>query len=149
MRRSFKAAVGAAALGIVLVSAGSAQADTVDTNGRWAEVTQTTTSGWAEAALQFVDSSGNPINSKTTPAYAEATFFDVETGYTLNGWLERSTNGGSTWTQESGIHALSSTLSSTDESTTDPYYDGPGYLERACFQFTSWSGAAVHCSPAI
>ncbi|MBF9069070.1 hypothetical protein [Streptacidiphilus fuscans] len=147
MRKRFRAAIGAAALGIVLVSAGTAQADTTDTNGRWAEVTQTTASGWATADLQFVDGAGNPINSKTTPAFAQATFFDTETGYTLNGWLERSTDGGRTWYQESGIHALSST--GTTESTTDPYYDGPGYLARACFQFTSWSGAAVHCSPAI
>lgn len=149
MRRSFKAAIGAAALGITLVSAGTAQADTVDSNGRWAEVTQTTASGWASADLQFVDGSGNPINSKTAPAFVQATFYDVETGYTMNGWLERSTDGGNSWYRVSGTHTLSATLTSTDEATTDPYYDGPGYLARSCFQFTSWSGAAVHCSPAI
>ena len=149
MHKSVKAAIGAVTLGIVLFSAGTAQADTTDTNGRWADVNQTTASGWANAALQFVDASGDPINSKTTPAFAQATFSNVETGYTMNGWLERSTDGGKTWYQESGIHTLSTTLTSVADQTTDGYYDGSGYLARACFQFTSWSGAAVHCSPAI
>ena len=149
MRRHIRAAVAAAALGTVLVSAGSAQADTVQNNGSNALTVQNTADGFGEAYVWWVDGSGNPTGSKATPASAKAEFYDYRTGYTLNGWLERSTDGGKDWQQISGTHALSSTTSSQQEQTTDPYYDGPGYLARACFQFTSWSGAAVHCSPAI
>ncbi|WP_377267645.1 hypothetical protein [Peterkaempfera sp. SMS 1(5)a] len=149
MRRISRAAIGAVALVTVLATAGAAHADTVDTNGRWAEVTQTTADGWASAFLQFVDASGNPINDKTTPAFVQATFQSVQTGYTLEGWLQRSTDGGANWKQISGTHVLSTTLTSVDDSMTDRYYDGPGYLAQACFKFTSWAGAATHCSPAI
>lgn len=99
--------------------------------------------------MWWVDASGNATYSKTTPASAKAEFYDYHTGYTMNGWLERSTDGGQSWYQVSGIHSLSSTHSTEQEQTTGQYYDGPGYLARACFQFTSWSGAAVHCGPAI
>jgi hypothetical protein len=59
--------------------------------------------------------------------------------------MERSTDGGQTWSVVSSVHAMSSNGSVS----TYAYYDGPGYLARACFQFTSWSGAAVHCSTGI
>ncbi|PWI45015.1 hypothetical protein CK485_07515 [Streptomyces sp. ICBB 8177] len=52
----------------------------------------------------------------------------------------------STANEPSGIHSI--TPGGGDGSTYG-YYDGPGYMIQACFQFTSWSGAAVHCSPAI
>src|SRR5512146_1895550 len=30
-----------------------------------------------------------------------------------------------------------------------PWFDDSGYLARACFQFTSWSGAALHCTAGV
>ena len=149
MNKRIKAAVAAATLGLVLAGAGVAQADTSQNNGSNALVVENTANGLGEGYVWWVNGSGDPVDSKSTPAFAEAEFYDYQTGYTLNGWLERSTDGGKTWTQVSGTHALSSTTTDSSSAPTDGYYDGPGYLARACFQFTSWSGAAVHCSPAI
>jgi len=83
---------------------------------------------------------------KDDPAFAEGYFDNSEAGWTCTGWLERSTNGGSSWYQVSGSHPLASL--SYSEAWTDNYYDGPGYLARACFQF-SFAGAAIHCTAAI
>ena len=85
------------------------------------------------------------LSTKTSSTFAEAYFLADNTSYTENAWMERSTDGGQTWSTVSGVHAMSSSGSVT----TYAYYDGPGYLARACFQFTSWSGAAVHCSTGI
>jgi len=138
--------------------------DTYD-GGGYAYVQQNTAAGAgiADVSLQCESdgtwySAGSPVcdfGTKTTGTYAVGRFLDTS-GYTLNGWLERSTDGGQTWYTVSGVHSLTSaSLSVAQWVQTDDYYDGtsgtwPGeYLARACFQFTSWSGAAVHCSPAI
>ncbi len=139
-------AAAAAAISVTFAAASTAHADTVVNGGWYSDVTQTTTSGYGEAQVAWVDSTGNYyVGDKNTPAFVEGVFEDVDTSFTLNAWVERSTDGGATWSYLSGIHALSSS-SSPQNIWTYPYYDGPGYLARACFQFTSWSGAAVHCS---
>lgn len=142
MRKSAKMTlVLAAALGALIGSGGAASADTTWTGVNYAGVDQDTAlgSGWAQVDWN--------AGSKTAPAYAYAFIDNGHSGYSLNGWLERSHNGGA-FERVSGIHALND--GSADASVlTDAYYDGPGYMARACFQFTSWSGAAVHCTPAI
>src|ERR1044072_8397388 len=93
MHKRIKAAIAATTLGLVLTGAGVAHAETTQDNGSDALVVQPTTYGRGEAYVWWVDGSGDPVSSKTTPAYAKAEFFDYQTGYTLNGWLERSTDG--------------------------------------------------------
>ena len=141
MLRAVKLAIATAcAIGIALgATSTSAKADTAN----MATVSQTTASGVATVAVYWTDQTGNvDLTSKTSATYASAYFFNDYTGYTMNAWMERSTNGGQTWSTVSGVHAMSG----HDYVVTYAYYDGPGYLARSCFQFTSWSGAAVHCT---
>src|ERR1700727_1558098 len=124
MHRGLKAVVGAAmALTVALATADAAGAETVQNDGSDALVTQPTADGFGEAYVWWVDASGNPVSSKTVPAYAKADLYDYQTGYTMDGWLQRSTDGGKNWTQVSGTHALNSTLTTNQEQGTDPYYD--------------------------
>jgi hypothetical protein len=151
MRRAVKLAITAAcAIGVALGGSSiSAKADTTINSGNQAWVTQDTAAGAGIASVTWSDPGANTIlSSKNTPAYAYANIDNDFSGYSMAGWLERSTNGGATWSVVSGVHYLNSGNTYT-EALTDAYYDGPGYLARACFQFTSWSGAAVHCSPGI
>ncbi|TDT98296.1 beta-lactamase inhibitor (BLIP) [Streptomyces sp. 846.5] len=146
MKKIFKAAMTvAAAGGLMLGTSASAHADGVITGENYSLFTQSTASGFAEGEAWWTDSSGTSVYAKTSTTYASGFFANVGTGYTLNAWLERSTDGGATWHTVSGVHSLNS----GGNVQTYPYYDGPGYLARACFQFTSWSGAAVHCSAGI
>jgi hypothetical protein len=144
MRRAVKLSVAAACtIGIALGATGtSAQADPATS----ATVTQTTANGEATGTVVWTDQSESiDLDTKTSATYAYAYFYAQYTTYTENAWLERSTDGGETWSTVSGVH----TLDSEGFVSTDAYYDGPGYLARACFQFTSWSGAAVHCTAGI
>ncbi|MBF9069076.1 hypothetical protein [Streptacidiphilus fuscans] len=143
MRTLSKAAlVAAVSLTTVLGVTTAAQADTTFTGVNYAGVYQTTADGSGLAQVDWT------TGTKTAPAFAHAYIENSHTGYSLNGWLERSTDGGKTWYTVSGVNALNNGSVDSTVQTYD-YYDGPGYLARACFQFTSWSGAAVHCSPAI
>jgi hypothetical protein len=127
---------------VALLAGGSAaQAETTWTGVNYAGVAQTTDlgTGWAQVDWN--------AGSKTTPAYAYAYIDNGHTGFALKGWLERD-HDGEGWQRISDYHYLDDTGSDT-HAETDQYYDGPGYLARACFQFTSWAGAATHCTPAI
>jgi hypothetical protein len=77
------------------------------------------------------------------PHFAQALVQNDNSGYTCTGWLERSADGGESWSTISGDHTV---LNNGAIQDTDPYYDGPGYEARACFKFTSWAGAATHCT---
>ena len=153
MRKHVMVAAAVATLGLTFVCTGTAQADSQGggDGSNWGQVLEYTANGYGEAWVNWSDSAGGGgVSTKTDTTYAVATFYDANTGYSLNGWLEREHDG--TWTQVSGTHALTSNLNTSGNDTqasTDAYYDGPGYLVEACFQFTSWSGAAVHCTPAI
>lgn len=125
--------LGLAVVAAIALPVGTAHADTVIDGGWYSDVTQTTANGYGEAQVAWVDSTGSYFASnKNTPAYAQGVFEDVNTNYTLNAWLERSTDGGATWSYLSGIHALNSS-STPQDVWTYAYYDGPGYLARACF----------------
>jgi len=75
--------------------------------------------------------------------YAQATFTVLNGAYNCLGWLERSTNGGHSWSVVSAIHWMAE----GDTPYTTWYWDGPGYLARSCI---SESVAAplqsAHCS---
>ncbi|TDT98297.1 hypothetical protein EDD99_6524 [Streptomyces sp. 846.5] len=146
MNRISKATITAATAACLLLGTGTAaHADTVVDGENFSKVTQTTAAGYAEAEAWWSDTTRTPVYSKTSTTYVTGYFGDTNSGYTMNGWLERSTDGGASWYTVSGVHSLSGNSSAE----TDAYYDGPGYLARSCFQFTSWSGAAVHCSHGI
>jgi hypothetical protein len=150
VRRAGMVAVAlAAAIGTAMAVGPAANAETTDNQGWYASVQQATATGYGDASVSWYDRTTSSIpDSKSAPAYAYADIDNDHSGYSLDGWLERSTDGGASWYRISGIHTLNDG-SADDDSQTDSYYDGPGYLARACFQFTSWSGAAVHCSPGI
>lgn len=144
MRKATKAAlVLTAALGAVAVNGTSASAEESWNAGSSAAVVQDTASGLGEAMVVW----SGTFPTKTTPAYASAIIYNDTSGFTLEGWLERDHNGEG-FKRISDKHALNNTTGNADI-PTDAYYDGPGYMTRACFQFTSWAGAAIHCSPAI
>lgn len=106
-----------------------------DRGSNWVE--QLTASGYCRA---WIDTTLNSAGSVV--AYAE--FDDLDPGWTCEGWLERSTDGGKHWYIISGYHLLDS-VPVVESDSTGTYYDGVGYLARACFQFT-FSGAATHCT---
>ncbi|MBF9069071.1 hypothetical protein [Streptacidiphilus fuscans] len=143
MRNLAKAAlVATLALGAVAGVSTDALADTTNQGTGWANVDQPTAAGDGFAAVYWTTS------TKTAPASAFAVIDNAHSGYNLNGWLERSTDGGRTWYTVSGVDSVNYPNADVTIQTYN-YYDGPGYLARACFQFTSWSGAAVHCTAAI
>jgi len=137
-----------ATVGAALGVGTAAQAQTTYDSGNYAYVEQETANGLGEAQVYWTDQTGHYVLTSKSGAYAYANILNDESGYSLDGWLERSTDGGASWYRISGVHALNDG-SAYKNAPTDAYYDGPGYLARACFQFTSWSGAAVHCSPGI
>lgn len=124
----------ASAAAVLLGTQTAAHADTRggDTASGW--VQQDTDSGYCRAYV-LVDPES---------PYAYGLFVNHDSGFTCTGWLERSTNNGSTWSLVSGTHAVASTSGDRFGSTGD-YWDGIGYLARACFRF-DFSGAAAHCS---
>lgn len=151
MRRIVKLAIAAACtVGIAMGASGtSAEAATASSVPYVANVIQGTADGEGIAVVSWTNAAETEgPTTKTSSTYAMATIINDYSGFALNGWLERSTNGGNTWSNVSSVHAFNngSVYSAVN---TYAYYDGPGYLARACFQFTSWSGAAVHCSPGI
>jgi hypothetical protein len=94
------------------------------------DVWQTTAYGEAWAGLQYVNS--------TQRAFGQ--FANINTGYSLRGWVQRRYNGG----DPSTVWGPASIGAAGDAS---PGWPDPGlYSMRACFQFTSWSGAAIHCT---
>ena len=144
MRRTVKLAIAAACtIGIALGASGtSAKADPAVS----ASVSQTTAEGVMTGTVVWTTQTESiDLSTKTSSTYAYAYFYADYTSFYENAWLERSTDGGETWHTVSGVHAMDS----YEFVSTDAYYDGPGYLARACFQFTSWSGAAVHCTAGI
>jgi hypothetical protein len=61
----------------------------------------------------------------------------------LNFWVQQDTGGGyvTIW----GPHSVPATGGAV---RSPSFYDGSGLI-RTCFQFTSWSGAAVHCTQGV
>jgi hypothetical protein len=115
--------IGVASAGLAIGVTSSAQAETGFTNGAYISSTY----------VSFVGCSGQVqagYSTSTGDTYARG-WFTLNTstrGLACQGWLERSTNGGSSWSDLSYTHvgAGGQTVG------TDYYYDGPGYLARVC-----------------
>lgn len=127
------ASVGAVVLGI---GGTAAYADTVGcswtSNGLYyCRVLQTTDAGWADATTDYFPSTG----------YSLVEIHNEFSGYTMKGWAERRYNGGPVSTVWGPVNSPNGSVQSTE------VYDRGAYQVRACFQFTSWSGAAIHCTP--
>lgn len=115
-------AVGAAAAGLFTATGGSAQAQDGYSDGDYQ----------ASTKAEFVNCGGEVqlgTSLSNGSLYARG-------GFTLNlssrgrecwGWLERSTDGGHTWTTISGGHHGAGVFAQTYY-----YYDGVGYLARVC-----------------
>lgn len=87
------------------------------------------TNGSIINSVAFVGCSGQlqeGFSTSTGDIYARALFGnDVSSrGLECQGWLERTTDGGSTWTTVSDIHL--------GAGGTDYYYDAGGYEARVC-----------------
>lgn len=134
--RTMLAALGVGA--IVLGTQTAAQAETRGGTSTWQEVQQDTASGYCRAEVEFYG----------TTSYAQALFYNYKAGWDCTMWLERSTNNGASWYLISGYHTLRDIAPDADLDSTYPYWDGPGYLARACFHL-NFSGAAKHCTNPI
>ena len=134
--KSFFAAFAvAASVAGVLSAPTAAQAETKEDN--W--VQQDTEFGFCSAQVSLYTTNGKQ--------YASGGFTNTWSGQDCYGWLERSTNGGNSWSLVSGVHLLTPPFKETYDNT-GLYYDGPGYLARACFHF-GFTGAAHHCTNGV
>jgi hypothetical protein len=129
------------AIAILLGTQTAAQAETRGDDGpytSWVEQDTATGLCYAQVSLTYTP----------TAYYAYGWFSDYQAGWSCTGWLERSTNFGSTWSEVSGNHEVYSVPGETSHAQTGNYYDGNGYLARACFTL-AFSGSATHCSAAL
>jgi hypothetical protein len=131
-----------AAVGITAVLAGTqtaAQAKTYggDSDVEW--VRQDTASGYCNA---WADERYSPDN------YVRAHVSNAHAGWSCTGWLERTTDWGLHWYRASGYHTVASQAGDINYAETGDYWNGAGYLARACFKL-NFSGAANHCTSVV
>jgi hypothetical protein len=135
MRKRLAAAAIAAisASGILLASAPAALADTStcysEPGSYTCTVVQQTAAGFAGAYSTFYG-----FNSQVQ--------FANESGYSMNAWVNIDYGNGyvTVW----GPVAMPN-----GDDIFTPDFDDSGFLTQGCFQFTSWSGAAVHCTAGV
>ncbi|WP_143079084.1 hypothetical protein [Streptomyces monashensis] len=119
------AAITVTGLGVaatVLFSSGAAQAATL-TEQAWTSTNK--------CLANLYNINGNYIGETNSNYYAQAGVYQStrDSGYGCEGWLQRSTDGGATWSTISG---KTFTTGPGDQEFTGWYYDGPGYKARAC-----------------
>lgn len=125
------------ALGTVLVGFTATAANAETRSCFWSggeyvcSVDQTTAAGEADATTWYDPSSG----------YDSVSIQNNGTGYTMDGWVERRNNSTGVYEQVWGRVSLPNGY----HGNTVVYNRTP-YQVRACFQFTSWSNAAIHCT---
>lgn len=92
---------------------------------------QYTAGGYADALVTFYGSSGNSTAN-----------FDNDTVYSMEAWVAIDYGNGyvTVWSTPVAPGTLGVPAGPFDDS---------GFLTQACFQFTSWSGAAVHCTGGV
>lgn len=132
MRKRLAAAAIAAvsATGILFAAAPAALADGCFSSPEGyneCTVQQNTAAGYAEADAFFYGSSGT----------SNGTFINAS-GYSMEAWVQ--INYGSGW-----IIVWQRAMPNGSDMASG-YYDDNSSWTEACFQFTSWSGAAVHCT---
>lgn len=137
------AVTAAAALGLVLGGSLSASAAPVIANISYLVVAHTpfSTGRYCAAVLlsEQIKSAGPPYVS----GYVE----NIHVGKPCLGWVERSANGGKTWSVSSSVVRAPSTPGFTDFVKLGEQKDGPALRARACYQ----AGAAgpVHCTRGV
>jgi hypothetical protein len=126
-RRAVAIAVtGAGVAATVLLSAGVAAA--------WSPM-YTAWTGASQCMASLYVEPGTSVGQASSHDYAQANAYQSSGDGASSdcvGWLERSTDGGSTWSPISGNHWTSGP--GTSSSFTSWYYDGPGYMSRACVE---------------
>jgi hypothetical protein len=139
MRKRLTAAAAVAAItvsGLLFASAPAALADTSycvsNPPDYICEVQQATAAGYASAYATFDGDTGNSWGT-----------FGNYSGYSMSAWVEIDYGNGPVlvW------GPVSMPYDPDGDSRTSPPFDDSGYLTYSCFQFTSWTGAAVHCTP--
>lgn len=81
------------------------------------------------------------------PAYVSGYLQNVEAGKACSGWLERSANGGRTWSALPGVVRAPSTTGFTDWVKLGEREDGPGRKTRACFRIGT--AARKYCTRGV
>jgi hypothetical protein len=81
------------------------------------------------------------------PAYVSGYVENVHAGNTCTGWLERSANGGKSWSLASSLVLVPSVSGFTDWAKLGEKYDGPGFKARVCFQIGS--GSRAYCTRGV
>ncbi|WP_329475152.1 hypothetical protein OG555_25955 [Kribbella sp. NBC_01484] len=133
--RTLSVAVGVTA--ILVGTQTAAQAETRGGTSTWQEVQQDTAAGYCRAEVQLYSNN-----------YARAFYYNDHAGWNCTMLLERSTNNGATWSSVAGTAILQNLSGAADLASTGEYWDGPGYLARACFHL-NFAGAAEHCTYAV
>jgi hypothetical protein len=95
------------------------------------QVAQTTAAGYGMAAVYFDTSTGQSWGTIRN-----------NSGFSMHGWIQ--INYGSGY-----VTVWSVNLANGAPAAISPHFDDHLYFTRGCFQFTSWSGAAVHCSDGV
>lgn len=139
MRKRLAAVAAAAAIsvsGFLFASAPAALADSSScgysgTQNYGCSVWQTTATGEASAGVSFDGGTGD-----------SSVAFSNYSGYTMNAWVNIDYGNGyvTVWGPVS--------VANNQYPDAGPFEDR-GYLTQACFQFTSWAGAAVHCTGGV
>ncbi|WP_426507216.1 hypothetical protein ACPPVO_53795 [Dactylosporangium sp. McL0621] len=130
--------VGAAAILLGAQTAAQAQTNGGSSSAGVAWVQQDTSTGYCQAEVKL---------DLGTTTYVYGSFVNQHAGLSCIGWLDRSTDGGSYWYTISGYHTVGSYSTAQYDATGD-YWDGIGYLARACFRL-NFAGSATHCSYGI
>jgi hypothetical protein len=131
-------AVVAGATAVLVAGQTAAQADVHGGTSTWQWVQQDTAAGFCRAEVRLNGSH-----------YAQGFYYNLTAGWNCTMTLERSTNNGKTWSvlgSPTTVYDLAS--GKADLVKTYEYWDGPGYLARACFHL-NFAGAAKHCTYAV
>jgi hypothetical protein len=138
-RRSVTIAVtGAGVAATVLFGGGVAQAFS-SLQERWTGTNECQANLYVEPGTYVGQS--NSHDYAQAGVYESSQFKDNESG-DCEGWLERSTDGGHNWNMLGDLHFT------TGRGTSDAtgwYYDGPGYMARACARDT-WKANPDTCT---
>lgn len=148
-------AVGAVASGIAFALAGSASGSAASGSAAAVPAPRVST-GWTQfASLAYTaNSSSCTVTlltsrlSAATPAFIAAEAYQQSAPFTCVGTLQRSTDGGKTWSRVGAPATLPAKVpfDYTFFANTSGAYDGPGYTARACAKAPN---AALACTAAI